>query len=119
MSMGIIEEGCIYSIYISTAPHAACTQVYLPPGGEQQGLHREDGLWPSSHQPFDCAAPLRLHVFFRRKSTCCLAFAAVLSLSGWRWRCFRHIYDDTTLYVLGGACITSSFYLHVFDDRGD
>jgi hypothetical protein len=27
--------------------------VYLEPGGEEQVLHREDGLWPSNHQPFD------------------------------------------------------------------
>eukprot|EP01043_Picozoa_sp_COSAG02_P003371 COSAG02_NODE_82_length_39723_cov_247.146650_13_plen_284_part_00 len=27
--------------------------VYLEPGSEEQVLHREDGLWPSNHQPFD------------------------------------------------------------------
>ena len=27
--------------------------IYLPPGGEQQALHREDGLWPSTHTEHD------------------------------------------------------------------
>ena len=27
--------------------------VYLAPGSDPQVLHREDGLWPSNHQPFD------------------------------------------------------------------
>ena len=27
--------------------------VYLQPGGAEQVMHREDGLWPSTHEPFD------------------------------------------------------------------
>ena len=83
--------------------------IYLPPGGQQQALHREDGLWPSTHTEHDWVCDIMWAVTsFSKENGGTLLIpkckAAIAFLEGVRKRpCSNHARSHHQLIAGGGS----------------